>query len=132
MRLRIYGNPVAQGRPRAFWRGNHIGMYDPQKSKSWKETVKWQAIEQKALLLQGAIKMNLLFMLQRPKSLQKKIVYHVKRPDLDNLVKAVKDALRGICYKDDSQIVELIAKKEYVVEVEHAGVIIEIEELARV
>lgn len=113
MKLRIYGNPVAQGRPRAFRRGNYVGMYDPEKSKSWKNDVKWQAIQQKPQLLEGAVKMNLKFILERPKSLAKSVIYHVKRPDLDNLVKAIKDALRGICYKDDSQIVELAAEKIY-------------------
>lgn len=34
------------------------------------------------------------------------------RPDLDNLVKAVKDAMTGVVYRDDSQIVELLAKKK--------------------
>lgn len=134
MRLRIYGNPVPQGRPRAFRRGNFIGMYDPKNSKEWKETIRWQAIHQQSKLLQGAIKMNAKFILERPKSLAKKVVYHIKRPDLDNLVKAVKDALRGICYHDDSQIIELCAKKLYTnghssLEHIHAGVIIEIEKI---
>jgi len=44
----VYGNPVAQGRPRFARRGNFVATYDPKESKSWKETVKWQAIENKA------------------------------------------------------------------------------------
>lgn len=35
------------------------------------------------------------------------------RPDIDNLVKAVTDALNGILWKDDSQIVSLSAEKRY-------------------
>lgn len=127
MVMRIYGNPVAQGRPRAFRRGNFIGMYDPEKSKSWKETIKWQAIEQKVACLEGALKMRLDFLMPRPKSLSKKVCFHVKRPDLDNCIKAVKDALHGICYKDDSQIVELHAYKKYAGGEVPPGVLIEIE-----
>ena len=39
--------------------------------------------------------------------------FHTKRPDLDNLAKAVKDALKGVIYADDSQIVEAHLFKRY-------------------
>ncbi len=122
----VLGSPVAQGRPKFFRRGNFVGCYDPGKSKSWKETVKWQAIEQKPVIMEGALSMRLLFRLPRPKTLPKKVIEHTKKPDLDNLCKAVKDALKGICYHDDSQIVELIATKSYW---EQPGVLISIAEV---
>ena len=34
-----------------------------------------------------------------------------KRPDLDKLVRGVLDALTGVCYRDDSQVVTLTAQK---------------------
>lgn len=111
--LTIIGNPQPQLRPRFSRRGNFVKVYDPEKSRSWKETVKWQAIEQKATVLQGALKMNLLFCFTRPKSLPKKIIAHTKKPDLDNCVKCIKDALEGVCYERDSQIMELQAMKIY-------------------
>lgn len=109
----VHGNPVAQGRPRFFRRGSFVGCYDPSKSKSWKETIAWQAVENKVPLLDGALDMRLVFSLKRPKTLPKKVVHHVKKPDLDNLTKAVKDALNGIAYKDDSQIISCMALKRY-------------------
>jgi Holliday junction resolvase RusA-like endonuclease len=39
-------------------------------------------------------------------------IKHTKSPDLDNVVKML-DALNGIVWEDDKQIVELIAKKRY-------------------
>jgi Holliday junction resolvase RusA-like endonuclease len=36
-----------------------------------------------------------------------------KKPDLSNIVKGVEDALNGVLYKDDSQIVNLSMEKYY-------------------
>lgn len=36
-----------------------------------------------------------------------------KKPDLDNVIKAIADSLNGIAYKDDAQIVEIESKKFY-------------------
>ena len=35
------------------------------------------------------------------------------RPDLDNLIKALTDACNGIVWRDDAQIVRLMAEKRY-------------------
>lgn len=109
----VYGSPVPQGRPRFFRRGNHVGTYDPAKSKDWKSEVKWQAIEQKVKIQDGPLSLSLRFILPRPKSLPRKVEHHVKKPDVDNLVKCTLDGLKGICYQDDSQVVVLVASKHY-------------------
>ena len=36
-----------------------------------------------------------------------------KKPDIDNIIKAVLDALNGIAYKDDTQVVQVMAQKKY-------------------
>lgn len=119
MKIIIRGNPIAQARPRFFIRqktiGNQklIGAQDHPKSKAWKETVRWQAIEQNVCLMEGPITLKLDFMMLRPKSLSNQVKYHVKRPDIDNLTKSILDALNGICWRDDSQIVMLRATKNY-------------------
>ena len=113
MKIFITGNPVPQGRPRFYRRGNHVGVYDPIKSKSWKEVVREQAVSQGAVIVEGALRMTLSFHMQRPKSLSKKVIHHTKKPDLDNLIKGIKDALKSVCYHDDSQIVMLVSTKIY-------------------
>ncbi len=40
-------------------------------------------------------------------------IQHTKRPDLDNVVKAIKDGCNGVAWKDDSQVVSLSARKIY-------------------
>ena len=49
-----------------------------------------------------------------------------KKPDADNIVKIICDALNGVAYKDDTQVVELDFKKVYG---EFEKVIVEIVEL---
>ena len=104
----IRGNPVPQGRARAFTRPGMKGVrfYDPGASKDWKGLVRDQVLAQSPEKIgTGPISIKAEFRLKRPVSLPKKVLHHVKKPDLDNLIKAVKDSLKGICWADDSQIV---------------------------
>ncbi len=41
------------------------------------------------------------------------IQHHIQKPDCDNLVKFVLDCGNGVLFDDDSQIVEISAKKQY-------------------
>ena len=117
--LTVYGVPVAQGRPKFFRRGNHVGAYDPKKSRDYKSSIRIQALDQLSRggtmppLYEDALKMDVTAYLPRPKTLPKRVLYHVKRPDADNIAKGCKDALKGVVYKDDSQIVELRVRKVY-------------------
>ena len=49
--------------------------------------------------------------------------YPSAKPDLDNVVKAVLDALNGVAYKDDSRVVGLYSQKVYS---DNPGVLVEI------
>jgi len=112
----IPGISVPQGRPRVFVNQNtgRPVVYDPKKSKDWKGIVSWHARQNwTGEILQGPIEMALVFHLQRPKSLPKKVRFHMKRPDLDNLTKAVKDGMKGIIYRDDSQVILMHLGKRY-------------------
>jgi len=118
----IPGKPVAQGRPRAARRGNRIMMYDPKPSKDYKEYVakiaKEYAPEEPT---EAALGVQMKIYREIPKSTTKKdrklinegLKRPVVRPDTDNYTKAILDALNGIIYKDDSQIVDLKASKYY-------------------
>mgnify|MGYP001602118616 FL=1 len=129
--VRIYGLPVAQGRPRAFkLPSGQIRVYDPQKSRDWKRTVQGQALMCKPeRLLVGALVGEMDFYLPRPKSAPKRVVYPTTRPDLGNLVKAVEDAIQGVVYQDDSLIVSLRVAKHYATESTPPSVYVRLEEL---
>lgn len=56
------------------------------------------------------------FVFPRPKSAPKSLKHGdpvVKRPDLDNLIKAVQDGLNGVAFTDDKQIVMISGRKLY-------------------
>jgi len=118
----IPGNPVSQGRPRAAKRGNKVIMYDPKESREYKEYVALIARQHAPKKpIEGALSVNIKIYRQIPKSTTKKdralFLAGIKRPivksDTSNYVKGIEDALNGIIYKDDSQIVDLYAAKYY-------------------
>lgn len=46
-----------------------------------------------------------------------------RKPDLDNVVKLVGDALNGVAYRDDAQIAQVIARKHYG---DQSGIVVEL------
>ena len=69
----------------------------------------------------GPLALDLTLFVAIPKSTTKRdrarIVegsYHpTKKPDLDNVLKAITDAMNGIVYEDDAQIVRITTAKVY-------------------
>ena len=62
----------------------------------------------------GYVTMTMLFTFVRPKSVKaKKRPDMTVKPDLDKLCRTVLDALTGVAYKDDSQVIGIIANKRY-------------------
>lgn len=63
----------------------------------------------------GAYELRVVFTFIRPRSVSpKRRPYHNVKPDLDKLIRAVSDAIsKGVLIRDDSEIVRIIADKEY-------------------
>lgn len=121
IRFTVYGEPVAQGRPRFSTRGGFVRAYDPQKSRDFKALVRTKALGLCVPLMLGPLEMNVDIYRGIPKSWSKKkqeqaeqgLIKPILKPDVDNYVKAIKDALNGVCYVDDSQVVVLFISKHY-------------------
>ena len=118
--LELHGDPIPQGRPRFSKRGNFVTTYDPH--HKIKEGYKWQLKSQyREELMTGPIILSVTFFMPIPKStsgIKKRqmangIIHHIKKPDVDNLLKLVCDALNQTIFSDDSQIIEVRAKKIY-------------------
>ena len=119
MEITIPGKPIAKKRPRFFRRGNFVGTYNSQET----EEGRWQLLAKSQIpsLMDGPISLTCAFAMPIPKSASKKfrsdassnLLPHTKKPDLDNLIKFVKDCLNGLAWQDDSQVSKLQAYKYY-------------------
>ena len=110
IRLIIKGEPVPKGRPRFTRRGF---AYTPKKTRDAERMFLSQAIKHAPEKpLEGALSIQIKFFKPKPKSKPKNVIHWTTRPDLDNFIKII-DALNGVFWLDDSQIVEMYATKEY-------------------
>ncbi|WP_153905122.1 RusA family crossover junction endodeoxyribonuclease, partial [Acinetobacter baumannii] len=72
-------------------------------------------------LLEGPLLLKIGIYRSIPKSFSKKKTVQAEareirptsKPDVDNYVKGIKDALNKVIWKDDSQIVSIVAEKFY-------------------
>jgi Holliday junction resolvase RusA-like endonuclease len=85
--------------------------------------------------LDGPVGIVVVFAMPRPGRLMWKKrpmprCLHVSKPDLDNLAKAVKDALTGLLWRDDAQIAHANLSKVYASGEEQPSVRIEVSSLA--
>jgi Holliday junction resolvase RusA-like endonuclease len=83
----------------------------------------------KAVAIDGPVHLVLTFMFPRSKSKTRKVnIQEPKtgKPDIDNLIKSVADALTGLAWKDDAQIASVVAMKRTAGDGDTAGVAIRI------
>lgn len=113
----ITGMPIGKARPRV----TRHGTYTPKVTRLYEQHVRLSGgsamARAKLRPFTGPVGAHFKFVFTVPKSWPKwrreAARWAVGRTDLDNYVKAVADALNGICYADDRQIVSLIASKRY-------------------
>lgn len=128
----VEGPVVPQARPR-FTKFGHA--YDTQKCRDYKKLVGLRAKE--AMLGRGPLSDAVIVMIDIRISppdywsnIRRMAAIHsgwvtAKKGDIDNCCKSVTDAIIGICYEDDAQVVGLIATKRYAEESETIVEIIE-------
>jgi Holliday junction resolvase RusA-like endonuclease len=123
IKITIPGEAVPQGRPRFSTRGGFPRAYDPAKSREFKSYVRLLAAQAMngAPPIEGAVSLVVVIYRAIPKSFSKRKrhlalegeVLPVTKSDLDNVVKSLTDAITGVIFRDDAQIVDLHACKLY-------------------
>ena len=127
IRIVLTGDPVAAGRPK--FRNIHtkagnsfVSAYTPAHMRKWQTDLRYRAQEEMKgrIPFAGELAVTMSVFLPIPQSMSKKktllaqegSLRPLTRPDLDNYIKQL-DALNGVCWKDDSQIVSLVGNKWY-------------------
>jgi Holliday junction resolvase RusA-like endonuclease len=99
----VEGNPL----PKQSYRSTKSGGYTPARVKAWQNEVAWKAKEamQNANreIITGSVSVIYIFVRENR-----------RKVDYNNLCKPVDDAMNGIVFEDDSQIINAYVMKKFV------------------
>ena len=120
----VPGKPFGKQRPRVACRGKFSKAYTPEKTKTYENLVKlFYAQESKGEMFpeDAELEIKIVAYYEIPKSVSKvkreKMlsgeIRPTKRPDIDNVAKAIYDSLNMVAYHDDAAIVETRVSKFY-------------------
>lgn len=115
----VYGHPAPQGSSRAFvpkgWTRAIVTSTNP-KLKPWRQEVAGAAknLDLECLSKDAGVKIVCHFFFDRPASVsKKKRPYMTVKPDVDKLLRAILDSLKGILIQDDCQVIDARGRKFY-------------------
>ena len=117
MTITIPGDPVGKERPRVA--NGHA--YTPAKTKTYEEKVKWCYKQAHGRPISGPVFVAITAYYPIPKNatkadraaMESNARLPMRKPDADNIGKIILDALNGVAYKDDAQVVGLVVLKRY-------------------
>lgn len=120
----IKTTPVAKLRPKLTTINGYARAYTPKKTKDFENLVaEHYAVKAKGVFFdrETPVQVSLYFGMPIPKTTTKSrrramldgVLKPIKKPDCDNLAKAVLDGLNGVAWADDAQITRLYMRKEY-------------------
>ena len=120
----VIGEPKGKQRPRVVHTGGRTMTYTPGQTVMYENLVRLEYIrccEGKRFADDAQLKMNVDAYYSIPKSTSKRRrqmmidreIRPTKKPDSSNVLKAIEDALNGVAYKDDAQIVETRISRFY-------------------
>ena len=124
----VPGQPRGKGRPRFARRGNFVATYTDAKTASYEDQIRFYALQAMGSSepLKTALEAFIYVRLPVPQSYSKKrteaclsgLERPCKKPDLDNIIKAMMDGMNEVIYDDDVQIVSITATKLYAAKAE--------------
>lgn len=129
----VEGVPVAKGRARITTRGGSPRAYTPARTRDYEARVREAAVAAMAGAppfsgpLAARIDASWPALQSGPKALRS--AAPTSRPDADNVAKAILDALNGVVYRDDAQVVRLTVNKHRVIGACEPGVSVTVEQV---
>lgn len=124
----VMGVPVGKERARTVTLPNGMRRsYTPKKTKDYESLIAYEYkrqcgefygdMENSKLKQAVVLKIDIYFSIPKSYNKGKRLaaecnsIRPTKKPDIDNVVKSVLDALNGVAYKDDTQVTELSVRK---------------------
>ncbi len=132
MKIFIPGEPIAQPRVKVSTRGGFARAYTERDHPihAYKQAIRLAYVNAGGDALEGPVSIRIVCWFGRPKSHSKKRRQQpeskITKPDLDNVGKAILDALNEIAYDDDGQVYRLTVEKWYVGPYDSVGTVIEV------
>jgi Holliday junction resolvase RusA-like endonuclease len=121
--FQVEGDPKGKGRPRFTRAGSFTRVYTDKQTLDYEVVIKSCAAHAMGSndLLETAVSVFLYVRLAVPQSYSKKrteaclsgLEKPCKKPDIDNIAKTFLDAMNGVIFKDDTQVIDLHVKKLY-------------------
>jgi crossover junction endodeoxyribonuclease RusA len=115
----VFGTPVPKGSMKSFWKPGMkraVITHDNKNTRPWQEAVvdaARVAVGERPPI-EEPVELELLFLLPRPKSAPRRVTQPGKKPDLDKLVRCVKDGLtRAGVYRDDALVIRTVTEKHF-------------------
>lgn len=133
--FKVPGDPVGKGRPKFARRGSFVTAYTPKKTADYEAIVKAKAQEAMTAAgfapMEGPAEVELFLFVTPPASWSQKKqraalageIRPTSKPDIDNVLKGILDAMNEIVWKDDNQVVSLRVVKSYAA---HPGAVVEV------
>lgn len=113
--LSIHGKPATKGSTVSFLSrgGKVITRTDSARLVPWTDAVRWACREARMELAgpDTPIHVSATFVVPRPKTTKR--THPTTRPDIDKWARALLDALTGMAYADDAQVIGLNVDKCY-------------------
>jgi len=118
----IFVEPTPKGRPRSTIIAGHVSTYTPKKTRTAEADIK-AAIRHDVMAVtqltnvkftEGQpLRLTAVFFRLRPRSLSKRVIFPVTKPDGNNFESLLFDALQHYVYPNDSQITTCTWAKRY-------------------
>lgn len=121
--LVVPGEPQGKLRAKAVRIGEHVSTYTPDKTVKFETYIRELfAVKYPDFVpMEGALILKFIAWVSIPKSTSKKkkvlmqqgVIRPTKKPDIDNILKVILDALQSVAFRNDSQFVAGLPLKYY-------------------
>ncbi len=123
IKFTVPGPPKGKQRPRVCRINGQNVTYTPRQTTEYEKLVRvsYNAVSKVKFQRNKPLEISILALFPIPRHASKKLkelmlngeILPTKKPDVDNVIKIILDALNGVCYHDDRQVCRVYFEKMY-------------------